>query len=75
MDSVVRVIGRGPIAEREGLFEVGFIFGKNGQGRFNTGPRGLGDNLVCDCRILIADVLEKIPHLVCGQGLEEAWEV
>lgn len=71
-DSVVCVVGGGAVAEREGFAEGSFIFAEDGQGGVDGRSGRFGDDFMLEFGMLVADVLEKLPHLVGGEGLEES---
>ena len=72
--AVVGVVGGGAVAEGEGFLEGGFVSGEDGEGGVDGGAGRLGHDGLLEGGVLVADVLEELPHVVCGHGLEEPWQ-
>lgn len=64
-DAVVGVVGGGAVAEREGFAEGALVCAEHLQSRLYRRTRCFGDNLLLKLGMLVADVLQELPHFVC----------
>jgi hypothetical protein len=72
--AIVCVVGGVAVAEGKCFSEGGFVFGEDGEGGVDGGSGCFCDDFVLQLRVLVADVLKKLSHLVRGEGLEESRE-
>ena len=74
-DSVVGIVGRGAVAEGERFLEGGLVFLQDREGRLDTGTRSHGDDLMSDCGVLVADVLQEVSHFIRRESFEKTGQV
>jgi hypothetical protein len=71
-DSVVGIVGSVTVAERESVAKVLLVFCEDCEGGVDGRPWCLCHNGLADIGALIADVLDQVAELVCGECLQQS---